>query len=125
MRTSLGRILRNLRLDNNQILKDMADVLEVSSAFLSAVENGKKKMPDDWVDKLAVEYHLDDDQKEGLRNAAMESQKTISLDISGASPVAKQLAVSFARNFNDMDENTTKKLMNILKNKERRGKSSD
>jgi hypothetical protein len=103
----------------------MADVLEVSSAFLSAVENGKKKMPDDWVDKLAVEYHLDDDQKEGLRNAAMESQKTISLDISGASPVAKQLAVSFARNFNDMDENTTKKLMNILKNKERRGKSSD
>ena len=34
---------RKLRLDNNQILKDMADVLGVSSSYLSAVENGKRK----------------------------------------------------------------------------------
>ena len=44
MITKIGDFLRKLRLDNQQILKDMAEVLGVSSAFLSAVENGKKSM---------------------------------------------------------------------------------
>ena len=43
MLTSIGRFLRKLRIDHGEILKDMADALGVSSAFLSAVENGKKK----------------------------------------------------------------------------------
>ena len=45
MITSLGTFLRRLRLAKGEILKDMAESLGVSSAFLSAVENGKKKMP--------------------------------------------------------------------------------
>lgn len=49
MLTSVGRFLRTLRIDHGEILKDMADVLGVSSAFLSAVENGKKKMPEGWI----------------------------------------------------------------------------
>ena len=43
MITSLGTFLRKLRLAKGEILKDMAECLGVSSAFLSAVENGKKK----------------------------------------------------------------------------------
>ena len=43
MATTLGVFLRKLRLANDEILKDMAKNLGVSSAFLSAVENGKKK----------------------------------------------------------------------------------
>ena len=35
-----------LSLTNEQKLKDMAELLGVTSAFLSAVENGKKSMPD-------------------------------------------------------------------------------
>ena len=42
MITSLGRFLRKLRIDQGEILKDMADKLGVSVSFLSAVENGKK-----------------------------------------------------------------------------------
>lgn len=45
MLTGIGKFLRKLRIDNEEILKDMADALGVSSAFLSAVENGRKKMP--------------------------------------------------------------------------------
>ena len=39
---------RKLRIDNNQILKEMADLLDVSSSYLSAVENGKRNIPNDW-----------------------------------------------------------------------------
>ena len=42
MLTSLGKFLRKLRIDNNELLKDMAQKLNVSVSFLSAVENGKK-----------------------------------------------------------------------------------
>ena len=45
MLTALGRFLRKIRIDRNELLKDMADKLEVSASFLSAVENGKKSMP--------------------------------------------------------------------------------
>ena len=44
MLTSLGRFLRKLRIDRGEILKNMAEKLEVTSSFLSAVENGKKRM---------------------------------------------------------------------------------
>ena len=43
MLTSIGKFLRKLRMSNGEILRDMAEALEVTSAFLSAVENGKKK----------------------------------------------------------------------------------
>jgi transcriptional regulator with XRE-family HTH domain len=45
MLTQLGIFLRKLRLDRGEILKDMAIKLNVSSSFLSAVENGKKRIP--------------------------------------------------------------------------------
>ena len=56
MLISIARFLRKLRIDNGEILKDMAEALGVSSAFLSAVENGKKKMPEGWIEKLKAIY---------------------------------------------------------------------
>ena len=44
MLTEFGKALRRIRLDNDELLKDMADKLKVSSAYLSAVENGKKNL---------------------------------------------------------------------------------
>ena len=45
MLTMLGKFLRKLRIDRNELLKDMAGKLDVTVSFLSSVENGKKKMP--------------------------------------------------------------------------------
>ena len=64
MLTSIGRFLRKLRIDNGEILKDMAEALGVSSAFLSAVENGKKKMPEGWIEKLKSIYSFTAEQVE-------------------------------------------------------------
>ena len=69
MLTSIGRFLRKLRIDNGEILKDMAEALGVSSAFLSAVENGKKKMPDGWIEKLKSIYSFTEEQSEELQAA--------------------------------------------------------
>ena len=114
MKTSLGGFLRKIRLSNGEILKDMAENLGVSSAFLSAVENGKKKMPESWYKKLMDLYNLTDQQQEELKQAVFESSEIVELNIKDASEENKDLAICFARNFNSLDEETSKQIFEIL-----------
>lgn len=114
MITSIGKFLRKLRIDKGEILRNMAETLGVSSAFLSAVENGKKKLPDAWFPKLQEYYGLSVEQMEELKQAVIESGDTVELNIRNASAGNRQLAISFARQFDTLDEETSKKLFNIL-----------
>lgn len=116
MITSVGKFLRKLRIDNGEILRDMANRLEVSSAFLSAVENGKKKVPEAWIPKLEEFYSLSSEQVKELRDAIVESSDTVEINIRNTSITNRQLAVSFARQFDALDAETVKKLFDILKN---------
>ena len=120
MITSVGKFLRKLRIDKGEILRTMAQTLGVSSAFLSAVENGKKKLPDAWLPKLQSSYNLSSEQMDELRQAITESSDTLELNIRDASVENRRLAISFARQFNNLDEETSKKLLNIL-NKHKEG----
>ena len=49
--TKFGEFMRILRIKRKIIMKDTAESLQVSTPFLSAVENGKKKIPDTWFEK--------------------------------------------------------------------------
>ncbi|MDO4296012.1 MAG: helix-turn-helix transcriptional regulator [bacterium] len=115
MITSLGRFLRELRLNHGEKLKTMAERLGVSSAFLSAIENGRKKMPDEWNEKLAELYALSKKQKEDLRIAIIESGEKVELNIKDASMENRKLAISFARHFDTLDVETSQKIFEILK----------
>lgn len=118
MKTTLGNFLRKLRLKNGEKLKDMADNLNVSSAFLSAVENGKKKMPDSWYEKLAKIYNLSAKQREDLETAVIESGETVELKIKDIPSSNRELAVCFARHFDSLDAEASKQIFAILKRKE-------
>ena len=115
MLTSLGTFLRKIRINKGEILRDMATNLGVSSAFLSAVENGKKKMPETWLPKLEEVYSLSAEQMSELRDAIAESSDIVRLNLETASPFSRQLAISFARQFDTLDEKTAKKISDILK----------
>ena len=117
MATTLEVFLRKLRLANDEILKDMAKNLGVSSAFLSAVENGKKKMPNNWERKLKEVYSLSTVQIEELRRAVMESSGVVELNLKGLSTSNRELAISFARQFETMDDETSKELLAFLQRK--------
>ena len=43
--TNLGKKLRKIRIDNDEISSDMARKLEISVSYLSAIENGKRNIP--------------------------------------------------------------------------------
>ncbi|WP_205625396.1 helix-turn-helix domain-containing protein [Oceanobacillus caeni] len=81
MLTSFGKFCRKLRIDNGELLKDMAKKLDVTSSYLSAVENGKRNVPQSWVSEISSKYALDLEQRIELKNAAEESQISNKLDL--------------------------------------------
>ena len=118
MITSVGKFLRKLRIDNAEVLRDMAAKLGVSSAFLSAVENGKKKVPKKWVKTISDLYSLTSTQISDFENAIDESSETIELDIREAPLENRKLAITFARAFNSLDETAIGKIQSIIDNRE-------
>ena len=115
MATSIGKFLRKLRMSNGEILRDMAEALEVSSAFLSAVENGKKKMPEGWRKKLKTIYSLSKEQSQELQAAIIDTNNAVELNLRNATPENRALAISFAREFDSLDDETSRKIFEILK----------
>ena len=115
MVTNLGKFLRKLRIDNGEILKDMADKLNVTASFLSAVENGKKRMPSEWNQRICELYELDADQTEAFSVAIAETEEKIELNFVGVSSCNRELAISFARKFSDFDEDEIIAIRNIMK----------
>lgn len=115
MPTSIGKFLRKVRIDHEEILKDMAEKLGVSSAFLSAVENGKKKMPETWFDKLKNVYSFSAEQTEELQKAIIDTNNMVEIQLKNASKSNKDLAISFAREFDSLDDETSKQILKILK----------
>ena len=112
--TSFGIALRKLRLDRGEILKTMADNLEISSSYLSAIEVGKRNIPEYFIDKLKVLYNLEDERVNELETAKLESQKEIVLALENISIGKREAALLFARKFDDLDELTTKKIKKLI-----------
>jgi transcriptional regulator with XRE-family HTH domain len=76
--TPFGKFLKIFRIKRNEFLKDMAQKLGVSAAFLSAVETGKKKIPEDWIEKIVNLYKLGGSEKDELILSFEETNQSIS-----------------------------------------------
>ncbi len=118
MLTDFGKFLRKIRIDRGEILRDMAEKLEVSAAYLSAVEMGKRNIPEQWVDRISTLYNLSEEEKRNLSVAADNSAKSITLNFNNISDEHKQTAILFAREFENFDAETLDKIKNLLRNTE-------
>ena len=116
MVNEFGKILRKIRIDNGEILKDMADKLEMTSSYLSAIECGKRNIPNNLITKLQQLYNLDDEMVSKLEDAKQKSINKIEIDsISKMSSPKRDLALEFARKFDNIDDEFAKKLMDFMK----------
>lgn len=116
--TKFGEFVRILRIGRHEVMGDMAKRLGVKSSFLSAVENGKKNVPEDWVEKLAACYELSLDMKRDLERAISESKTQYKLSVMDKGVVQRKAAAVFAREFENMDDETANKVLELLSKKE-------
>lgn len=121
MLTLFGKFSRKLRIDRGELLKDMAGKLGVTSSYLSAVENGKRNVPHDWIDRISNLYSLGPKEQNELRQAFQDSQKVIKIDFEGFCNDDKNAIMALAREFKGLEEGDKTKIKNILlKSKKRR-----
>lgn len=115
--TSFGEFVRILRIKRHEVMGDMAKVLNVKVPFLSAVENGKKNVPSEWAEKIAMAYSLNDSEKDELYQAIEESRTQYKIPAINAGIVQRRAALQFARSFDEMDDETATKILNLLSQK--------
>lgn len=118
MLTALGKALRILRIENNEILKTMAEKLGVTSAYLSAIENGKREPTQSIMDKLFSAYDLTTPQKEQLLDAYYETIESVKIRISDRSAQQKNLGLVFARKFDSLSDEQISNLIRVLNQEE-------
>lgn len=112
--TPFGRFMRNLRMERGLLLKDDADKLGVTSAYLSALEHGKKGPPSAaLISKLENILKLSTEQRKELRRAARDSVSAMDIP-SKSTPFAFETANAFARKLPNLSEQQLRKIRSVL-----------
>lgn len=111
MVTELGKFLRKIRIDRDELLSNMAKTLGVSSSFLSLVETGKKKPPLHWEQKIIEYYNLQDKHLEEFTECFFEALNADKIDISYFEEADKKLLRSLVKKFDSLDKAAICKLL--------------
>lgn len=115
MATKFGKFLRKLRIDRGMVIRDMAEILGVSPAYLSAIELGKRAIPDAFVDSLCTAFKLNNDERRNMLHLVDISQPSIKIDLTDAEDANRETMLAFARKFKELDDEQLNKLNQMLK----------
>ena len=102
--TPLGEKLRAMRDERGVTLKEMAAALQVSSAYLSALEHGRRGKPTfTLLQKIIAYFNVIWDDAEELQRLAEMSDPKVSIDTAGMPPEATELANRLARDIGRLE----------------------
>jgi transcriptional regulator with XRE-family HTH domain len=95
--TPFGQRMRELRRSKGVTQKQMAADLQISAAYLSALEHGRRGRPSPvLVDQICGYFGIIWDEADALRRVARLSHPRIVIDTAGLSPAATELANKLA-----------------------------
>lgn len=115
MLSPFGKALRKLRIDRGWRLKDMADGIDVSASYLSAVETGRKSISSDLVSKIEKWAKLTADECSDLARSAAISAKEFKFALPKNATDADREAVAFlARTFEEGDREVLKQVRELV-----------
>lgn len=113
--TPFGERLRRLRAERGLTQKQMAAALGVSAAYLSALEHGRRGMPN-WamVQKIIGYFNVIWDDAEELERLAGLSDPRVVIDTAGLAPEHTALANRLAAAIGRLDPETVRALDALL-----------
>jgi transcriptional regulator with XRE-family HTH domain len=121
--TPFGEKMRKLRADRAITLKQMSTAIGVSSAYLSALEHGKRGRPG-WhlIQRIIAYFNIIWDEAEEVTRLARISHPRITIDTSGLDPLATELANRLADDIGKLEPQTLNELLTVLSAKKQGGK---
>jgi toxin-antitoxin system, antitoxin component, xre family len=118
MATNYGKVLRKIRVDRDELLKDMAGKLGITSAYLSSIENGKRQIPTGLTRTIAEKYELNHETIKKLEEAEDNTRTSIQFDFTDANENQKTTVLKLARQFSDLSDEQLAEIRRILSRKD-------
>jgi len=121
--TPFGERMRKMRAERGITLKEMASDIGVSSAYLSALEHGKRGRPG-WhlLQRIISYFNIIWDEAEDVVRLARISHPRVVIDTSGLEPQATELANRLADDISNLDAKELVELLAVLNRKKQRNK---
>ena len=114
--TPFGEKVRELRRKRGITLKQLAGALELSPAYLSALEHGHRGRPTPaFIVQICEFFNLIWDDYEEMHRLARLSHPRVVVDTRGLSPAATELANLLSERIGELDEATVDALVSQLK----------
>lgn len=114
--TPFGHKIREFRAKRRLTMKQMATDLGVSSAYLSALEHGKRGNPGPgFILQVCGYFALGWDETEALKSLVRLSNPRAVINTAGLSPEATELANLLALGIRDLDPETVRWLLDELR----------
>lgn len=118
MVTEVGKVLRIVRINTGDSLRDMAAKIGMSAAYLSAIETGKRNVPENLFDSVCAKYPLSDVDKARLKEAIESSTVKMKINLTEMEEKKKKIIYSLTKD--DIDDTTLDKLCEIIFQEEKK-----
>lgn len=113
--TPFGAHLRQLRAERGMTQKQLAHLIGVSPAYLSALEHGHRGKPSfDLIQRIAGRLHIIWDDAERLHELAEQSEPRVLVDTAGLSADATRVANLMARHIGQLDQETLEAIAHMI-----------
>lgn len=118
--TPFGEKIRALRVIKGVNQADMAKALDVSPAYLSALEHGKRGKPSfAFIQKVIQYFELIWGDAEDIWDLAQISAPRVTIDTSGLSEVATRFTNRLALKISYLHEEDLQKMLDVIERQER------
>ena len=104
MLSKFGKQMRKYRIDYTYTLGKLADKLSISTSYVSAIENGKRSVPAEILNKLVVLFKLSKEDEVEFRELATEHADSVKINLDKVSREQRGLAFAFARKIESLTD---------------------
>jgi transcriptional regulator with XRE-family HTH domain len=107
-----------MRLGKDMLMSDMAERLKVSPSYLSAVEFGRRPVPEGWPKNISRILNLNENESRLLADtaaaASSRSRGAVTVSLDELTPLQEEVAIEFARKIRELTEDELRKIKDHL-----------
>ncbi len=119
--TPFGQYIRRLRSEKNITLRQMAQDISVTPAYLSALEHGWRGLPQpSFIQQVCSYLEIWGEDAEYVRELVKISDPKISINTGGLTPKATEFANILAQNIHLLDDYTLEWMLHEIEGPQRR-----
>lgn len=113
--TAFGKVVRQLRIETDVRMVTMADDIGVSISYLSAVETGRRKLTNEFVEKVANYFKNKGLSTSQIYTSAEQTMDEIIINVKDSDQTSREVVAAFARKFPDFSKEEKETFLNLLK----------